>query len=236
MLLNNNIIGSGFIGSHFRKINNFLKNEEVILYSKGISNSRVKSQTQLKKELKLIKQFYKRYHYKRIIYISTACITDKNRNKSLYVKNKFKIENYIKKNFNSFLILRLPEVIGKSKNKNTLINFFYYKIKNRQKLILYKNIKRNIIDIEDVVKISKEIIKVNRKKNIIITLCNKYSTSPAFLVSIFEKKLRIKSKYSLKNYNKKRWLLNYKLISKYVRKANVNFEKNYLLKKIKKYY
>ena len=40
------------------------------------------------------------------------------------MKNKIKIENLIKNEVINYNILRLPEIIGSSKNPNTLTNFF----------------------------------------------------------------------------------------------------------------
>lgn len=71
------------------------------------------------------------------------------------------MENLVKNNFKKFIIIRLPEIIGLSLNKNNLINFLYSKIKNNKKFTLYFNSKRNILDINDAIKLSLAYIEKN---------------------------------------------------------------------------
>ena len=75
-----------------------------------------------------------------IIYVSSCSVLDPSRKKSIYLKRKIKNENFVKKNFKKYLIIRIPEIIGKNKNKNTLVNFFYYKILNKKNFFLFKNL------------------------------------------------------------------------------------------------
>ena len=56
------------------------------------------------------------------IYISTCSIYDPSRKNTAYVKHKLNMENVVKKNFNKFVIVRFPEVVGFNTNKNNLIN------------------------------------------------------------------------------------------------------------------
>ena len=125
---NRNIVGKGFIGKNLNKIKKELKETNYIIYAAGISHSKTKSKKELNRELNSFISFSKKNYFKKIIYISTADVTNNIVNKSLYVKNKIKIENLIKKKFKNYIILRLPQIIGKNRNMNTLINFFYLNI------------------------------------------------------------------------------------------------------------
>ena len=118
------------------------------------------------------------------------------------MKNKIKIENFIKKKFKRYIILRLPQIIGKSKNKNTLINFFYLNIKKNKEFILIKNFKRNVLDIDDVLKVIKIIIKENNDDNKVVTLSNKFNIEPMDIVKIFEKKMNKLGRYKIKKVKK----------------------------------
>jgi nucleoside-diphosphate-sugar epimerase len=239
MFQTKNIIGNGFIAYNFKKIKKEIKNSNYIIYTSGISNSQIQSKKELKREIKKFILFTKKYYLKKIIYISTTSIGDKSRNKSLYVKNKIKIEKIIKKKFKNYIILRLPEIIGISKNKFTLINFFYNNIKQVNHFKVFKNVKRNILDIEDVILILKKIITIKKIKKEVITLSCKFFYNPIDIVKIFEKKLKKKAVYSLINVKKQYWSLNtinYKKNSKYIKLAGITFSKNYLSKTINKYY
>lgn len=86
------------------------------------------------------------------------------------------MENFIEKNFSEYLIYRLPNVIGNTKNKNTLINNFADSILNNKTVKLFKNSTRYIIDVYDVVNyvcltsyLSNYIINLNFNIKYIIT-------------------------------------------------------------------
>jgi nucleoside-diphosphate-sugar epimerase len=152
------------------------------------------------------------------------------------VKNKIQIERLIKKKFKNYIILRLPQIIGKSKNKNTLINYFYFNIKNNKPLVLIKNFKRNVLDIDDILKLLKIIVYSKRTKNKVIILSNKYSVQPIDIVKIFEKKMNKIVNYKFKKIKKQIWPLYYQKNAHYFKKAKITFDRNYLLKTINKYY
>ena len=236
MSFSKNIIGKGFIAKNLLKINSTINQNGMIVYAAGISNSQTKSKKQFVKEIKLFKNFTKKNYKNKIMYISTADVSNNLKNRTKYVKNKIKIEKIIKKNFNNFIILRIPQLIGKSSNKNTLINFFYNKIKEKKKIIVFKNVKRNILDIDDVIKMIQVIImnkKVNKK---IITLSNKNFIKPIEIIKILEKKLKKKANYILIKTKKQNWKLNFNQNIVYFRNAKINFSKDYLVKAVKKYY
>jgi nucleoside-diphosphate-sugar epimerase len=232
----NNIIGNGFIGKSLNKIKKDLIKTNYIIYAAGISHSKTKSKKNLNRELNLFKFFVKKNISKKIIYISTADVTNNILNKSLYVKNKIRIEKLIKRKFKNYIILRLPQIIGKSKNKNTLVNYFYYNIKNDKPLVLIKNFKRNVLDIDDILKLLKTIVYSKKAKNKVIILSNKYSVQPLDIVKIFEKKLNKIVSFKFKKIKKQIWPLYYKKNAHYFRKAKITFDRNYLLKTINKYY
>ena len=127
-----NIIGSGFIAKSFKKKNYFLRKKNCILYAAGVSNSRSKDKSLFDKDFLRIKNTKNLSKTYKIIYISSCSVVDPSRNKSLYLKKKIENEKYIKKNFKKYLIIRLPEIIGKNKNKNTLVNYFFNKIKKKK--------------------------------------------------------------------------------------------------------
>tara|TARA_E500000178_G_scaffold354867_1_gene425436 strand:- start:1169 stop:1876 length:708 start_codon:yes stop_codon:yes gene_type:complete len=233
---NRNIVGKGFIGKNLNKIKKELKETNYIIYAAGISHSKTKSKKELNRELNSFISFSKKNYFKKIIYISTADVTNNIVNKSLYVKNKIKIENLIKKKFKNYIILRLPQIIGKNRNMNTLINFFYLNIKKNKPLILIKNFKRNVLDIDDVLKVIKIIINNKKLKNRIITLSNKFNVQPIDIVKIFEKKMSKLVNYKFKKIRKQIWRLNHEKNAHYFKRANIRFNRNYLSKAIDKYY
>ena len=181
----------------------------------------------LEREILKFKDFTQK-NKKKLIYISTYSVNDNSRNNKLYVKNKIKIEKIIKRDNDEYIIIRLPEIIGKTKNLNTLTNFFYNNIINNRPFKVFKNSRRNLLDIDDAIKNCLKIIRKNKKKNRIINLLNKKFNTPLQIVTNLEKILQKKGVYKFNNNKINKWSLknNYFFHSK----------KNYLIKTLKKYY
>lgn len=234
-MISKNIIGNGFIAKNLSKIDKFIKKSNYLIYCAGISNSKVFSKFELKRELNSFNKFLKKNYNRKLIYISTADIKNNLKKKDLYIKNKILIERIIKRKFKKYIILRLPQIIGYSSNKNTLINYFYNNIKKNKKIIINLGVERNILDIEDVAKVLR-IILFNNNNNRVVTLSNKYSVKPIEIVNIFEKKLKKKAKITYVKTTKQKWLIKNAYSLKLFNKAKVRFDKDYLLKKINKYY
>ena len=236
MSFSKNIIGKGFIAKNLSKISKEIIQSKIIIYAAGISNSNTESKKDLVREINSFNKFSKINKRKKILFISTADVTNNLKNRSKYVKNKIKIEKSIKKNFKNFIIVRIPQIIGKSKNKNTLINFFYNKIKSKKTIKLLLNVDRNLLDIDDIIKMIKVIIMNNKINKKVITLSNKYFIQPIDIIKIFEKTLKIKAKYNFKKTKKQNWNLHFKKNIKYFSNAKIKFDKYYFSKTIKKYY
>ena len=121
-----------------------------LIFASGVSNSKSNDDREFEREIRLLKNYLN--NDERLIYFSTSSIYDNYLKSSPYVKHKLFVENFITSNFKNFIIYRLPNVIGKTKNKNTMINFFKECIINKKPVNLDKNSRRYIIDVDDVVK------------------------------------------------------------------------------------
>ena len=226
------IIGNGFIAKNFLKTKKNLIKSKTVLYTAGISNSKTINKKKLIREFLRIKSYLKNFdNKKKLIYISSFSVFDPQRNKSLYVKNKIKIEKFLQKKNINHLIIRLPEIIGKNKNKRTLVNFIFNRIKDGKNFDVWKNSLRNIVDIADAVKIINKIIISGLNKKKTVNIISKYFYSPENIIKILEIKLNKKADYKYL-YLKKRKLKKHK---PYYVKSNSNKE-NYLKKIINKYY
>jgi nucleoside-diphosphate-sugar epimerase len=221
------IIGSGFIAIKFKKYLKFIKKNKITIYAAGISNSLEVNRKNLNLEISKLKDFVKT-NKRKLIYISTYSVNDFSRKNKLYVKNKIKIERIIIRKSPEYIIIRLPEIIGKNKNPHTLTNFFYNNIIKGKPLIIFKNSRRNLLDVDDAIKNCIKIIKKNKKKNKIINLLNKKFYTPLQIIKNFERILLKKAIYKLNKIKINKWNLknNYFMHS----------QKNYLIKSLKKYY
>ena len=142
------IYGSGFLAKNLKKIyipNNFF------IYAAGVSNSNLRDNKEFIREVKLFRKILKKIQTKKkFVYISSLSVENKSLKNDPYVKNKIKIENILKKECKDYLIIRLPQIVGKNKNINTLTNSIYNCFLNDKTFKLWKNSKRNLIDIDDI--------------------------------------------------------------------------------------
>jgi len=146
------VIGNGLIRCIF---SSFTKNDEIIIFASGVSNSKESNKNEFDREEKLLKTTISENPEKKIIYFSTVFIENV---KNMYYEHKKNIEEYIKNNCENYLIIRLPQVVGYLGNNNNLFNFLKQKIKNCEVLNIDSLAIRSLIDIDDVYKITKTLI------------------------------------------------------------------------------
>ena len=233
------IIGTGFLAKGLKKIKLSKKSSYYIFYAAGVSNSNSKINKDYIKDKALLKKNIINLDSKKIlIYFSSLSIINNNLKKDKYVKNKIFIEKFIKRNVKRYLIIRLPQIIGKSSNPHTLTNFLYNKIKSREKFIIWSKASRYLIDIDDVILILQKILSRNYKLNSTINIANLKADSLLDIVKNFEQILSVKAFFKEtesenKNVNIKK--LNWNSIADEQCYIQIN-NKNYLNKILRKYY
>lgn len=170
------IIGNGLLGSSFRQVNSDLLNQ-VIVFASGVSNSSEVNPSAFARELNLLENYLQSDDY--IVYFGTCSIYDDSMTDSLYVRHKLKIENILY-NRGKSLIVRLPQVVGRSENYNTLVNFLYKKILNQEYFEAWANARRYLIDVEHVVDLTLRLLESSRFD------CLKINLAPPVSISIYE--------------------------------------------------
>jgi nucleoside-diphosphate-sugar epimerase len=233
------IIGSGFIAKNFKKKGLLVKKSRVAIYASGVSNSKSINKNNFLRERKKIISYKKKISSKIFVYISTCSIFDPSRINTAYVKHKLSMENIVKNNFNKFVIVRFPEVVGFSSNKNNLINFFYQKIINNKKFILWANSRRNIIDIDDAVKLCLNFIKKikNYKKiKLEVNIANTMYVSVKTVVNVIEKLTLKKAIYDKIAFGNLNWKIRPLISNRIIKMSSISFNKYYLEKVLRKYY
>lgn len=179
------IVGNGLIASAFKKNSHYFKKH--IVFASGVSNSGSVKDLEFRREFDLIDDFFD--DEKVFIYFSTCSIYDSTKKDSEYVKHKLSVENYISEKFKKFIIYRLPNVVGKSSNPNTLTNYIFNQIKKCGSIDVYKNACRYLIDVDDVVQIV-EMTKNESNKVINLNFDNRITM--AELIFNFENILDLK--------------------------------------------
>ncbi len=224
------LVGKGLLANAFK---HYSANSNVILFASGVSNSREIDVVKFEREFELLKSYSS--HNSKLIYFSTCSVSDESLKDSAYIQHKLKIEKYISKNFSSFIIFRLPIVVGNTSNPHTLTNFLFNTIKAEQKFLLFANAHRYLIDVDDLNILLSGIIDSIEYDNKILNICFNNKISILELVSIFEKIIGKKALYEMSKKGSVYIPNNVEFIN-YLQKLDFKIKTSYNEDVIAKYY
>ena len=183
------LVGRGMLANAFNAYEN---NDEVIIFASGVSNSQERGIKAFDRELKLVQSTLAQNPNKLFVYFSTCSMYDPLASKTPYVQHKLRMEQYIQKHAKSYLVLRVSQILGRGKNK-TLVNFLFESIVSGDTFEVWKNSNRNLIALEDVVRISNSLIRNKKYHNALYHIANSTFITVPELVKIFEELLHKKA-------------------------------------------
>lgn len=141
------VIGDGMIAQSFKKYNL----ESVCIFASGVSNSNEFDEAKYIKEYELLKKTLDENKSSLFVYFSTLSVLRYDYTE--YIKHKLFIESYIQNKSDNFLILRLPNIVGKTKSQNQLLPFFYNSLLENKTIRLNLETYRDLLDVDDLPKI-----------------------------------------------------------------------------------
>jgi len=177
----------------------YKNSNNIIIFASGVSNSSETREKEFLREKTLVENTLKNYRDKLFIYFSSCSLDDPQLSNTPYHIHKRNMEQLIKEISNYYIIFRVPNIIGRGGNKNTIINFLFNKIKQEEVFDLWINATRNIVDIEDLYKIVSYIINNRVFKNIILNIAYEYNYKVEDIVHAIENILNKKAKYNIIN-------------------------------------
>lgn len=224
------VVGRGLLASAFLDV--FSDRPDTIIFASGVSNSQERDGAAFMREKELLGRISQ--DDKRIVYFSTCSIYDPELQNTPYVIHKREMEAIVRQ-ARYFAIFRLPQVVGKTSNTNTLTNFIHKKIVAGEHFDVWRYAKRNIIDIADVATIAKYILSEEFLTRQTTNIANPSYSSIIELVEIFELVLGRKAVYTVLDaggsYN-----IDTELSTRAADRAGVVFNECYLEHVIRKYY
>jgi dTDP-4-dehydrorhamnose reductase len=226
------IIGNGLIAQSFRPY--FAQYEDsAILFASGVSNSQLTLESEYLREKSLLQSALRQG--KLLIYFSTCSIFDPTLQGSRYIKHKLEMEALVEKN-QHHLIIRLPNVVGKIGNPNTMLNYFINQIVAGNNIQIAKNATRYIIDVDDVSFWTMELVKDGfHHHSINVAFPNKLPVLS--IIRVIEEFLNREANISLIDGGSE-YEVDTKLFTDFIHKKKPNFSVNsdYIKEIIKKYY
>jgi nucleoside-diphosphate-sugar epimerase len=227
------IIGSGLVATAFKTP--LYSADDVWIYAAGVSNSGCVDNSEFERERAcLTKAMEIAKDAEMFLYFSTCSIDAVAAEKSPYVHHKIAMEKLVA-NHSGFLIIRLPQLAGRTLNPHTLLNYLYGKITHEKVFLVWKNAYRNIIDIDDVVKIVNLIVKNSHFKRKTINIANPYSISILDIIAIMEKAAGRKAICKIIECGEK-YDIDVSEIKQIISMTDIDFGKDYTERTIVKYY
>lgn len=227
------IIGSGLIAQAFAIP--FSQRDDVCIYAAGVSNSNCLDMQEFERERWLLLESLTRTkHVGVIVYFGTCSVADPEALNTPYVQHKLAMEEIVATH-PCHLILRLPQVAGRTPNPHTLLNFLYARISRSEAFNLWKNAKRNIIDIDDVAAIAGQFIADGCVRNTTLNIANPTNYSMIDIVSAMERAVGKRAIcYPVERGSE--YTIDTSAILPVLKNASVKFSSDYLEKVMRKYY
>ena len=219
-----------------KAFSSYEKDSNIIIFASWVSNSKCDNNIDFKREVDLLKKVLNSNKNKLLIYFSTCSIYDKSLTWSKYINHKIWIEKIIKNNKNNnFIIVRISNPVWYTNNNFTLLNYLINKINNKEKITILSYAKRNLIDIDDLFKIVSYIISNRLFINKVVNVANNNNNSIFEIMKWIEEITWKKWMYNIE----KRWgepNINLEEIKSIIKKCNINFNEDYLINLLNKYY
>ena len=148
------------------------------VFAAGISNSGESDCLEYTREHNELRSFIESNPDKKVVYFSSYIAKD---GTSRYAQHKRQMESVISETANDFLVLRLPQVVGKTTN-STLVNYLVNAAKTRERITVQKNAYRSLVDVTDVGR----ILSLLSDKNITREVIAVGPLNPLWILEIVE--------------------------------------------------
>lgn len=186
------IIGNGQLAKAFTKRDQ----ENTVIFASGVANSKCTEQAQFERERDLLLKTLSQNPEKTLAYFSSCALSSQTYPKNPYYDHKAKMEALIAAHTKNYYIFRIPQLFGKLKKHNTLINYLYMQIANGETFSIYNDAHRYVVEIEDVVTFVCEYLKVKPSVRV-IDVANMYRYSIMEIVEILEELTGRKAHYDV---------------------------------------
>lgn len=227
------IIGSGLLAHAFAAA--YSQRKDVCIYAAGVSDSGCTSASEFARERQRLADALRQAGQADVfVYFGTCSVADPEAVNTPYVQHKLAMEQMVRMHPH-YLILRLPQVAGKTPNPHTLLNYLYARISRSEAFSLWGEARRNIIDVEDVVAIAKQLIANNAARNATINIANVGNYPVAEIVRAMEHVVGKRAVFDVVERGSE-YPIDTAAMLPVLGKAGVKFGSDYLERVIARYY
>jgi len=149
------ILGTGLLANAFAPV--FADDEQILIFASGVSNSSELNPEAFARERVALQSALTAKH--QLVYFSSCAVANAHQPPTPYFQHKLEMEQLVLSR--GGIVFRLPQVVGRSRNPNTLTNFLFDRINQQLSFELWVAAERNLIDVDDVVAIATHMIRRN---------------------------------------------------------------------------
>lgn len=187
------IHGSGLLASAFSR--HFHADEPICVFARGVSNSSELDTSSFRREELLLHEALA--ESPRLLYFSSCALINPASSDTPYLDHKRRMERLVLDTSHDNVVLRLPQVVGRTSNPNTLTNFLNDRIRSGEAFSVWARAERNLIDVEDIARIATEIVRETRGR--VESVASPHSLPMPEIIALFEKVLGKRAIYSLED-------------------------------------
>jgi nucleoside-diphosphate-sugar epimerase len=164
------IVGSGLLARAFGPA--YSGRPDICVYAAGVSNSNCDDPQEFLREQRRVGDALSECRQANtFVYFGTCSSYDPEISSRPYVRHKLAMELMVRAH-PRHLVLRLPQIAGKTPNPHTLLNYLYARISRSEAFNVWGGAKRNIIDVDDVVTIARQLISDDAVRNVTVNIAN----------------------------------------------------------------
>jgi NAD dependent epimerase/dehydratase family len=142
------IVGSGLMAGAFAR--EYAADGRVLVYAAGVADSSCADPREFLRERERLEAALRPLDARvTVVYFGTCSVSDPDVAGSPYVRHKLAMEALLRAR-GPHLILRLPQVAGRTPNPHTLLNYLYARIKRSERFSVWGGASRSVIDVGDV--------------------------------------------------------------------------------------
>lgn len=177
------VLGEGLIANRF---SDYSLQSKYLIYAGKIHDSTLLDEGRIHEEEAAISTALSANNDKVFVYFSSCSILDENMHSTPYVNHKIRMERLIQKTSKSFLIIRVPQLMGLSDVGSSLVNYLFDSIVNGKPFELWEDAQKNLIDIDDVHEIVGVLLGTNSSFNKVFNIASTHQTSVSAIVREIE--------------------------------------------------
>ncbi|CAH0196973.1 NAD-dependent epimerase/dehydratase family protein [Stenotrophomonas lactitubi] len=223
------IVGSGLVARAFAQ--RYAEDDSTVIFASGVSNSNETDAMAFARERAMLTKHLADGR-QRLVYFGSCNVVNAKEH-SAYFQHKRAMEALVIGSGRG-TVLRLPQVVGHTRNPNTLTNFLRDCILQERQLTLWAGAQRNLIDIDDVAAIATRILEGDAPPPV-VAIASPWSLPMPRIVDLFEQVLGRQARRVLVDRGEA-MAIDSTLSEQIARDIGLDFGPDYPLRVIQKYY